>query len=141
MSKIYEFYPSTNLNKIMFVFLLFNSYHYDYYNITFMYWQDRHSQYVYADNLLRYSNECFTFYHLDKIYIRKRKTSSGKTKKFMTLESLLFYKLNGRILELVTTFGCYDQKSLHSSKNVTQVFIHKDYSLYHYFHELHMLYK
>ena len=130
MSKIYDFSPSglTTQNKIMFVIPLFDSHHYDYDNMTLMYQEDRHSQFVDAGKLkvhkptwLFYGNKCYVFLkHFCKIYAARKKSSNKKVK-CVDVESLLFYKQTGRILELVTTFGCYNGKSDCSIKNVKQV--------------------
>ena len=130
MSKIYEFSPSglTTQNKIMFVIPLLDCHHYDYDNMTLMYQEDRHSQFVDADELkvnkptwLFYGNKCYVFLnHFCKIYVTKRKGSSKKVK-YVGVKSLLFYKQTDGILELLTTFGCYNRKSQCSTEKVTKV--------------------
>ena len=131
MSKIYELSPSalTTQNNIMIVIPLFDSHQYEYDNMTLMYQQDRHCQFVDADDIkvhkptwLFYGNKCYIFLnHFCKLYVAKRKNSSGKKVKSIIVESLLFYKQTGKILELVTTFGCYNGKSVCSCKEVKQV--------------------
>ena len=131
MSKIYKLCPSglTTQNKIMFVIPLFASHHYDYDNMTLMYQQDGNSPFVDADELLAhkptwlfYGNKCYVFLnHFCKIYVSKIKNSSGKKAKCISSESLLFYKLTDRILELITTFGCYNEESKCSSKKIKEV--------------------
>ena len=131
MSKIYEFNPSglTIQNNIMFVIPLFDSHQYEYDNMTLMYQQDRHCQFVDADDMkvhkptwLFYGNKCYIFVnHFCKMYVSKKKNISGRKVKSITLESLLFYKQDGKNLELVTTFGCHNKKSVCSTKKVEQV--------------------
>ena len=131
MSKIYEFSPSglTTQNNIMFVIPLFDSHQYEYDNMTLMYQQDSHCQFVDADDMkvhkptwLFYGNRCYIFLnHFCKIYVEKKPNSSGREVDSLTVEALLFYKQTGKILELVTTFGCYNEKSICSSNNVKQV--------------------
>ena len=131
MSKIYEFSPSglTTQNNIMFVIPLFDSHQYEYDNMTLMYQQDSHCQFVDADDMkvhkptwLFYGNKCYIFLnHFCKMYVSKKKNISGRKVKSISLESLLFYKQDGKNLELVTTFGCYSGKSVCSSKKVEQV--------------------
>ena len=143
MSKIYEFIPNglTIQNKIMFVIPLFASHHYDYDNMTLMYRQDRHSQFVDADELkvhkptwLFYGNECFVFLnHFCEAFVHVKKYNSGRTVKYFTLESLLFYKQTKNILELVTTFGCYEKTSICSRETIIQVFDHRDCNSYNFF--------
>ena len=131
MSKVYEFSPSglTTQNNIMFVIPLFNSHQYDYDNMTLMYQQDEHYQFVDADDMklhkptwLFCGDKCYVFpNHFCKMHVAKKKDSSGRKVKSITLESLLFYKKAGKILELVTTFGCYNEKSVCSTKEVKRV--------------------
>ena len=144
LSKIYEFSPSglTTQNKLMFVIPLFDSHHYDYDNMTLMYRQDRHSQFVDADELkvhkptwLFYGNECFVFLdHFCEGQISEKKLASGGRVKFITLESFLFFKQTDNILELVTTFGCYERTSICSCEKVIQVFNQRDNILCHYYY-------
>ena len=133
ISKTYEFSPSglTTQNKIMFVIPLFDSHHYDYDNMTLMYQHNKHSQFVDANNMkankptwLFYGNKCYVFLnHFCKMYVAIKKNSSGRKVKSIALETLLFYKQTGKILELITTFGCYNGKSICSCKEVKQVLI------------------
>ena len=130
MSKIYELSPSgfEAENEIMFVIPLFDSHNYDYDNMTLMYREDRGREFFDADDMKNHKptwvfhgNICYVFLnHFCGIYVKMN--SSNTELNSITLQSLLFYKLENRTLELVTTFGCYNRDSSCSNMKVTQVF-------------------
>ena len=95
-----------------------------------MYRKDKDCEFVDAEKMkvhkptwLFYGNECYVFLnHFCGVYVGVVTSGSGVEMKSITLQSLLFYKQRKNILELVTTFGCYNRDSICSYEKVKQVF-------------------
>ena len=133
MSKLYQFKPGglTVERKIMFVIPLFAAHNYDYKNMTLMYKRNPHSEFVPANTLaehtptwLFHGNRCYVFLsHFCKAYVKK---TSNEESESHQLETLLFCKQNGNVLELKTTFGCYKEISNCSVKKNVEVMFWKN---------------
>ena len=143
MSKIYEFSPSglQMQNRIMVVIPLLEAHSYDYDNMTLMYREDKTCEFRRADRLKKHKptwlfhrNSCYLFLsHFCGTYVADQGREEGsfvyrfcccfcemEGKRY--LDTLLFYKYQEKTLELLVTFGCYNEKSSCSTSHVKKVF-------------------
>ena len=131
LSEIYEFTPSGLMtqNRIMFVIPLYKRHSYDHQNMTLMYRENNTSDFMCADSMIDHKptwlfhrNTCYLFLnHFCGLYVTEEDSGQNSHKQAFSLESLLFYKYSAEVLELKLTFGCYNESSECSRKQMIQV--------------------